>query len=463
MAHNLIQSGVTSFINGSGIFLAYTQPNTSGNLLVAIYSNLDEAFPFSGIRDTNNNIWMSGSRGTNYSAFDDVRTDIWYAQNCTSGSNTVLAIQSGEGITVSQTLSIFEYNGIRKSGALDQAVGAGTNSTQFNTPTVTTNFANELLLYGSSRANFASNPAASGDWTVLTNYQANFNNQFVMFKNVTGVGNYFATGAYDGGEQWAGVLVTFVDEDTIVIPPQYPSGALKFYGSQLMQANSSGAIGSGINLSNSIEFTNPGLALNVNDRITAVSTSTADTGVIINLVGRGVEGLVYGDTITLNGTVTGTGSVTYRHVLRTFMPPHTGTITLTKLSGATGILVFQSGITGVNRPFFHAQKDQVSYDKIFVKNTSTNNAILNVFVTETSNPSGSFSFAIANAKDDTETISTSTTAPTGVGVFNNSAKFIPTHYLRTGEAIGVWIRASGQYFNAPYSLGAYGAIHNTGT
>jgi len=105
-------------------------------------------------------------------------------------------------------------------------------------------------------------------------------------------------------------------------------------------------------------------------------------------------------------------------------------------------------VTEVRRPFYNASADpsltKTYYEKTFIKNTSTGLALTSSFVAEFADPSGKITFALATAKDDTGTNgggNNRQVAPSsGVTVFDNSAKDVPSSSLGSGEAIGVWLK-----------------------
>ncbi len=238
-------------------------------------------------------------------------------------------------------------------------------------------------------------------------------------------------------------------------------GRLKFVASEYMQNSLSGGfgvIGGYANPLVSVKFDNPTLALNVNDRVVANSSMSIDSGNQINLVGRDIGGVVNSDTITLLGTGFVTGQVTFKHLLRVNALSHSGAINVNKASNNSGLLIVPSGANSVKNLFDYAVANQVSYEKVFLKNTSYTNALLNASIYETTNPEGFFAFAVATGKNDGEIITTLSTTPTNCGPFNNSIKQIPGGYLNTGECIGVWIRFSGTNANANYGLTCAGSV-----
>ncbi len=453
-----VQSKLSTVSSAPSLNLTYDSSNTSGNFLTLLSST---TVPITGITDTNNNSWHVDINGTS-----DPFGVIGSAYNCGGGANTVTVLFSGNAFA---TVDIAEYSNVLISGALDKtATAQGFSVGLLNTPAVSTTFNDELLIANFSTLQIDSSELvfAGSGWTPRT---TGFGVRILFHEDrtVSTSGNYSGvatlTTQVSDSRGYVISLATYKLQTVVTGITSYATGNLAFYGSQLMQANSTGLIGGAIDLSQSVNFRSPTIALNVNDRVRVVSTSAADTGIAVNLIGRGTAGVLQSEAISLNGLVSGTGLLTYSHILRSFIPLHTGEVTVSRLGDSSGIFVFPSGATGVNRLLSRAKQNELSYDKIFLKNIGQSSAALNVFVAETLNPSGSCAFAIATGKGDNETIANYNVAPTGCSTFSNASKFIPTTYLRTGEAIGIWVRASGQQFTDFYSLGAYAAIAGTGS
>jgi hypothetical protein len=360
---------------------------------------------------------------------------------------------------------IFRISGYNPLGTPEVAGSGGFNSSQLNFQSLSPSWGSGDTLWiaaaavydGAGSAAMTGTPIGySGCLTINTNIEIH-NCQLQSGVATQQPSAYLFNGNHYGSTQ----LIAIEGVDDVVVPPTYATGALKFFGSQFMQATSTGVIGSGINTSTAIKFDNPNLSLTVSDRIKAVSTSTVDTGISINIIGRNTVGALQNEFLGISGLTTVASVLTFRNILRVNSPTTIGSIVLTKFSNNSGLLTLPSGATGINRPFFKPQKDAVSYEKVFLKNTS-NVAIANIRIGEVSNPSGAFTFALANVKNDTESVSSLTVAPTACSVFSNSTTFMPGNFLGTGDAIGIWIRGSGQYDTAPYILGGYGSLVGSG-
>jgi hypothetical protein len=399
---------------------------------------------------------------TTYGSSSDVKGRLVYSANPTVGTGHAFSGLLGSSYS---SVSFLAVNGAAITSPLDQATGinpgGALSSIQAGsiTPTEDGEIIVAFLGLGAVRT-----VSIDGGFTIIEQVD-HLSDQHMglamAYKIQTSASGVNPTWSWGGGVCHAAASIASFKAAAVSGVYVYATGALQFYGSQFMQAASTGVVGGLIDSSSSIRFTAPTLALNVNSPIAVVSNSAVDTGIPVTLIGRNSVGALQTEAVNLNGTTVATGLLSFAHLLRAYTPLHTGIITISKSSNGSGLITLPSGATGINRPFFKVQQDQPSYEKIFLKNTQRT-AQLNPFIMETSNPSGSFAFAIESGKNGGHTIGHFSEPPTGCTAFNNSSKYVPGGYLASGEAIGVWLRASGQYVTAPYGLVAYGSIAVSG-
>ncbi len=462
----LIQNTGTSASNNDTISVSFPQGNASGNLLAAVYSE-STLNNFSGIFDTRGNTWISGVH-TNDGV--DRRIIMFYAENCSSGANTVTIKTTSS--TSNQVLDIIEFSGIRRTGSLDKVASNSTFTSNWWTAPVSITFARELLLNGMTYvAAGGPNTGVPGpDFTEISGAR-----NFIQYRFTNITGQYQATGNMvpAGNRAISNLLMTFKEVEGSPILTSFTSPIsytgqggyerLKFIGSAFMQVNSTGVIGGDADATTAIKFDNPTLSLNVNDRLTFSSDVASDTGIFLTLTGRDVGGVVQSETNDLMGTTLITGTVTFKHLLRVTALTHSGTISIRKASDGQLLTLIPQSSSFIKNLFSRTSHNTTTYEKIFLKNTSYSNAILNATILESTNPGGTYSFALANSKNDDESVSGISVAPTGCTAFSNASKAVPGGFLNTGECIGVWIKceSTGQG-DLSYGLSCFGSIPNSG-
>lgn len=156
----MAQAPVT-FANGNTApqSIAYTNPNTAGNLLVAVLEGT-VIVTLTGITDTQGNTWhrIPGACGTITSFYGE----IWYAANCRAGANTLSVAMSGSAY---MNGTLYEFAGIQTGTPLDQSAfqggQSGTHITSGNVTTTTQ--ANQLLIaFASTNTSLTSITPGSG-------------------------------------------------------------------------------------------------------------------------------------------------------------------------------------------------------------------------------------------------------------------------------------------------------------
>jgi len=157
MSISLVQSAVNTNHNT----LAFPSNNTAGNLLICVIDNEDtyDQVPV----DTQGNTWNLACT----SSVDGTAVILFYAMNCAGGANTVEFTGSDDP----NTISIYEFSGLKTTGALDKAAGGYGSSVS-----ITTTASGELVF--SSMDNYADNPtyptiSVGSGWTAGKNAEVN--------------------------------------------------------------------------------------------------------------------------------------------------------------------------------------------------------------------------------------------------------------------------------------------------
>lgn len=224
---------------------------------------------------------------------------------------------------------------------------------------------------------------------------------------------------------------------------------LKVYGSLNMPEDDTSLSGGGIDTTTRIVFDSPTLANTLNDKVKVVSSSSVDVSSMV-ITGRTSNGVLTTDTITLLGTATASGTVTFERILKIVAAPHTGTLTINDFTtNSTTIASIESGVLTVRRPFYGIAAnaagggDKTCYEKVFFKNTNSGLALTSAGIVEvTGGLASTMTFAVASGKDDNSSATNRLTAPTGgfgITSFDSSNKNISGTYLDVAENIGVWM------------------------
>lgn len=224
---------------------------------------------------------------------------------------------------------------------------------------------------------------------------------------------------------------------------------LILYAAANMPTDNASTAGGAIDTSTKVTFSD----LSANDTIDVVSDDAGDTSQSVTVTGRKADGAIDTDTISLNGTTTATGAVTFERILKVTKSASTaGVITVSDTSASNTLVTMEktpSEIMTVVRPLYDAAADasggstQTFYVKAFYKNTNGSTALTNAVVKENADPSGNVSFALANTLDDSETTSNRKTAPGSVTAFDDSDKNVAnSQNLSAGSAQGVWFEVT---------------------
>lgn len=232
---------------------------------------------------------------------------------------------------------------------------------------------------------------------------------------------------------------------------------IKIYGAANHAEDNSSTQGGAIDLTTVMVFDDSTLANTLNDTIDIVSDNSADTTQTVTITGRLSTGVIASEALSLNGTTTVNGATTFERILKIVVSAsHTGTISVRRNSDSTtiGSLLGTATAPGgtaeltLRRPFYDVSADIAGgssrdfYEKVFIKNNNSTNALLSAAVAENADPTGYVTFDLEDAVDDTNsTASRLNTVPAGMlGSFDSTTKNVPGTNLAPGSAIGVWIK-----------------------
>tara|TARA_Y100000310_G_C20471886_1_gene710471 strand:+ start:27 stop:839 length:813 start_codon:yes stop_codon:yes gene_type:complete len=237
------------------------------------------------------------------------------------------------------------------------------------------------------------------------------------------------------------------------------------YGSGTMPTADTGTSGGAIDLATKIMTAD----ISSTDNVEILSTASADTGKAVVVTGRIASGAIVPETITTdgsNGTTVVDGSTQFTTILSVTFPAHAGTITVRK-DGAGGDIAVAEGsgttatgttVTRVHRLFYDATAnptsgdDKVFYEKVFVRNNNSTNALLNATITGAETSTTILNFDLEDEDNGNNTSTNRLTAPTGSdmlgGSFTADDAEKAVHEtdgggagdLAAGSAIGVWLQ-----------------------
>jgi hypothetical protein len=219
------------------------------------------------------------------------------------------------------------------------------------------------------------------------------------------------------------------------------SNDIVLYSSQNMPVNdtdSGGSINSGIRL----VFED----IVATDVIEA-SGGASDSGTL-TVTGRNAAGSIVSDVFALSGITIVSGDQLFERILVTsYDTLATGTITLRDASTDATLGTIYPTESGFRRPFYDATaeaaggSDKDLYEKMFVKNNNTVNALLGATVTEVvSGVYALIEFALDDAHQyDEETVANRLAAPTGTGPFGSGISGVPSTDLAPLDYLGIWL------------------------
>lgn len=220
---------------------------------------------------------------------------------------------------------------------------------------------------------------------------------------------------------------------------------LVMYGSANMPESGGVIAGSGIDLTTRVIFDSATGVNTLNDRVAVLSTLAADVKPIV-VTGRDSGGVIVAETINMNGTTPVTGSQTFERLLKIVATQsHSGTVTV-RATNLSGLATMESGVDTIRRPFYNVSADASGgstrnfYEKVFLKNKSATNALLDAVFIESSDPSGKVTFAVSSGINDNLGVANRETQPVdNVTAFDSSNKNPSGSIINTGVAIGLWL------------------------
>jgi hypothetical protein len=215
------------------------------------------------------------------------------------------------------------------------------------------------------------------------------------------------------------------------------------YASQNMPTDDSSLTGGDIDSNVRVVFTD----IDATGTITAQSDNNADSGTL-TVTGRNRYGSILSESFSISGTVAVSGSEVFERILIASIDSSpVGEVALSQTQDSSDIANIYSGETGFRRPFYDATANLVGganktlYEKVFVKNNSSTNALLSAGVVEVS--SGLYSivdFGLERSQQYTESIANRLTLPTGVPSYGSGLSGVPGSDINPSSYQGIWLK-----------------------
>ena len=138
-----IQGGQKRITSGTVNSLAFTNPNTAGNLIVVYvaWNNTGSVCP---LRHAGATPIRAVAPATAWGSTNSWRSQVFYAKNIAGGANTVTAT-FGTAITSFGRLFIHEYSGLDRTNPLDASAASIGTTSAMNSGSATTTNANDLI------------------------------------------------------------------------------------------------------------------------------------------------------------------------------------------------------------------------------------------------------------------------------------------------------------------------------
>ena len=217
------------------------------------------------------------------------------------------------------------------------------------------------------------------------------------------------------------------------------------YASQNMPTDDASLTGGDIDSNVRVVFTD----ISSTGTITAQSSNAADSGTL-TVTGRNQYGSIFSESFSISGTTAVSGSEVFERILIASIDSSpVGDVALSETETASSIASIYSGETGFRRPFYDATAnlaggaDKTLYEKVFVKNNSSTNAVLSAGVVEVS--SGLYSivdFGLERSQQYTESIANRLTLPTGVPAYGSGLSGVPGANINPSSYQGIWLKLS---------------------
>ena len=246
------------------------------------------------------------------------------------------------------------------------------------------------------------------------------------------------------------------------------SSDIVVYGSGTMPTADTGTSGGAINLATKILVKDIGATDNV--EILTATDIAGDRGLDVVVTGRLASGAIDTETITTNASDSTTivdGSTQFERILSVTFPAHTGTITVRRdgdadsydiaVAEGSGTTVTGTTVTRVHRLFYGATANASSgtktfYEKVFVRNNNSTNALLNATITGSEDTTTILNFDLEDEDNASNTSTNRLTAPDAGDMLGGSFTADDAEKavnetdgggagdLGAGSAIGVWLQ-----------------------
>ena len=184
--------------SNSSVAVSYLNPQTAGNLNIAVVGWGDTTSSISSINDTQGNTY---SRAVGPTSGTGLQQSIYYAKNIIGGSNEVTV--TFNHAAAYPDVRILEYKGLSTTSPMDVTAAEKGTGTAANSGSATTTSSNELV-FGSGTTGTAFSAAGSGFTSRMINIFGNIEEE----KIVTSGGSYNAT-ATTSSSNWVMQMATF--------------------------------------------------------------------------------------------------------------------------------------------------------------------------------------------------------------------------------------------------------------
>lgn len=222
------------------------------------------------------------------------------------------------------------------------------------------------------------------------------------------------------------------------------------YGAASVAEADGATHGGAIDTTRRYVFSDSTLANTLNTTIKAWSSLSQDNSHLA-IVGRDSTGVIVSGIVPLSGITTVANHVSFERILKLQLlgGTHHGTVAVSGNATSALLATIESGVAEIRRPFYNVAADASSgssrdfYEKVFVKNNNTVNALLDCTIAESGDPTGKVTFAVASGQNDIQSVASRRSTPpgfiTGDG-FSSTEKNIPNTNLLPGSGIGVWLK-----------------------
>ena len=202
----------------SSVTINYTAAQNAGDLNVVIVGWEDATANVTSVTDTKGNTYALAVGPTRSPTHNSLA--LYYAKNiaaATAGANTVTV--TFNTAAAGPDIRIAEYSGIDTASPLDASNGSTGTGTAVTTASMTTTFANELIVGGDQLANSTNAVGTGFTQRVLTAHS-----HVLEDRIVTSTGSYAVSATQSAGGYWTMVGATFRAPVADTQAPSVPSG-----------------------------------------------------------------------------------------------------------------------------------------------------------------------------------------------------------------------------------------------